>query len=85
MRFLRKFPAFQPTGTMNPTPVFVCRGQQPLETRTVGNTGDHLRLKLHTGHGDIFGIGFKKAELEPLVREGSVDIAFSLDKDTFHK
>lgn len=74
----------QPTGTMNPTPVFVCRGQQPLETRTVGNTGDHLRLKLHTGHGDIFGIGFKKAELEPLVREGSVDIAFSLDKNTFN-
>lgn len=74
----------QPTGTMNPTPVFVCRGQQPLEARTVGNTGDHLRLKLHTGHGDIFGIGFKKAELEPLVREGSVDIAFSLDKNTFN-
>lgn len=74
----------QPTGTMNPTPVFVCRRQRTLETRTVGSTGDHLRIKLRTGQGDIFGIGFKKAELEPLVRENSVDIAFSLDKNTFN-
>ena len=74
----------QPTGTMNPTPVFVCRCQRTLEARTVGSTGDHLRIKVRTGQGDIFGIGFKKAELEPLVQEGSVDIAFSLDKNTFN-
>lgn len=74
----------QPTGTMNPTPVFVCRGQKTLESRTVGSSGDHLRIKLRAGQGDIYGIGFKKAELEPLMREGSVDIAFSLDKNTFN-
>lgn len=74
----------QPTGTMNPIPVFVCRGQKLLETRTVGANGDHLRIKLCSGQGDIFGIGFKKAELEPLTHEGAVDIAFSLDKNTYN-
>lgn len=74
----------QPTGTMNPIPLFVCRCQKTLEARTVGGGGDHLRIKLRSGLGDIFGIGFKKADLEPLVREGSVDIAFSLDKNTFN-
>lgn len=74
----------QPTGTMNPQPLFVCRGQTTLESRTVGNNGDHLRIKLHSEQGDIFGIGFKKAELQPLVQEGSVDIAFHLDKNVFN-
>ena len=80
----REISRIQPTGTMNPTPVFVCRGQRTLESRTVGAGGDHLRIRLRTGQGDIFGIGFKKAELETLTRENSVDIAFSLDKNTFN-
>lgn len=74
----------QPTGTMNPQPVFVCRGQTTIETRTVGSNGDHLRIKLRGSQGDIFGIGFKKAELEPVVQQGSVDIAFHLDKNVFN-
>ena len=80
----REISKIQPTGTMNPTPVFVCRSQKTLETRTVGANGDHLRIKLRSGQGDIFGIGFKKAELEPLTHEGSVDVAFSLDKNTYN-
>ena len=80
----REISNIQPTGTMNPTPVFVCRSQKTLETRTVGANGDHLRIKLRSGQGDIFGIGFKKAELEPLTHEGSVDVAFSLDKNTYN-
>jgi len=80
----REISKIQPTGTMNATPVFVCRNQRPLEIRTVGMNGDHLRLKLRGSQGDIFGIGFKKAELESVVREGSVDIAFSLDKNTYN-
>ena len=80
----REISKIQPTGTMNPTPVFVCRSQKTLETRTVGANGDHLRIKLRSGQGDIFGIGFKKAELEPLTHEGRVDVAFSLDKNTYN-
>lgn len=74
----------QPTGTQNPTPVFVCRTQKVAESRTVGGNNDHLRIKLRTGQGDLFGIGFKKAELEPLTRDGAVDIAFNLDLNTFN-
>lgn len=74
----------QPIGTINPPPVFVCRGQTTTEIRTVGANGDHLRIKLKTNQGEIVGIGFKKAELEEIVREGSVDIAFTLDKNTFN-
>lgn len=74
----------QPTGISNPPPLFVCRGQTTTETRVVGNNGDHLRIKLKSNQGDIVGIGFKKADLEPIVREGSIDIAFNLDKNTFN-
>lgn len=74
----------QPTGTMNPTPVFVCRGQKPIETRIVGGMGDHLRIRLRGSQSDIFGIGFKKAELQPMIQEGSIDIAFNMDKNTFN-
>jgi len=80
----REISKIQPTGTMNPTPVFVCRGQKTLEARTVGGNGDHLRIKLRSGQGDIFGIGFKKAELEPITQEGSIDVAFCLDKNTYN-
>ncbi len=80
----REISKIQPTGTMNPTPVFVCRGQKTLESRTVGSSGDHLRIKLRAGQNEIFGIGFKKAELGPLTQEGSVDVAFALDKNTFN-
>lgn len=74
----------QPTGMSNPSPVFICRGQTTTEVRTVGTNGEHLRIKLKTNQGEIVGIGFKKAELENLLSEGSVDIAFSLDKNTFN-
>lgn len=73
-----------PTGTMNPTPVFVCRGQKPIEARIVGGQGDHLRLRIRGPQNDIFGIGFKKAELQPMVQDSSIDIAFSMDKNTFN-
>ena len=74
----------QPTGTMNPMPMFVCRGQRPVETRIVGGQGDHLRIRVRGPQSDIFGIGFKKAELQPLVQNGSIDIAFNMDKNTFN-
>ena len=74
----------EPTGTMNPTPVFVCRGQKPIETRIVGGQGDHLRIRVRGPQYDIFGIGFKKAELQPMVQQGSIDIAFNMDKNTFN-
>ena len=73
-----------PTGTMNPTPVFVCRSQKPVETRIVGGQGDHLRIRVRGPQYDIFGIGFKKAELQSMAQEGSVDIAFNMDKNTFN-
>lgn len=73
-----------PTGTMNPTPVFVCRGQRPIEARIVGGQGDHLRLRVRGPQNDIFGIGFKKAELQQMVQKNAIDIAFSMDKNTFN-
>ena len=74
----------QPTGTANTLPVFVCRSQTTTEVRCVGATGDHLRIKLRTNQGEIVGIGFKKAELETVIAEGSIDIAFHLDKNYYN-
>ncbi len=74
----------QPTGTANALPIFVCRSQTTTEVRCVGATGDHLRIKLRTNQGEIVGIGFKKAELESVIAEGSIDIAFHLDKNFYN-
>ena len=84
MEMYREICKIQPTGTMNPMPVFVCRGQKTIETRTVGANNDHLRIRLRTPQDEIVGIGFKKAELEQVAKTGNIDIAFSLDINTYN-
>lgn len=48
----------EPTGTENPTPVFVTRGVQLLDYRTVGNDGAHLQLNLVQGMYGLRAIAF---------------------------
>ncbi len=43
---------FQPTGIANPGPLFVSRGLEIAEVRTVGTTGAHLKLRLRAAACD---------------------------------
>jgi single-stranded-DNA-specific exonuclease len=60
-----------PFGQGNPLPVFLSRGVEVVECRTMGNNGDHLRFKLKQG-GIIwdavgFGMGADQPETSALL------------------
>ena len=58
----------EPTGIANPRPIFLSRGVEVAEIRTVGQGDDHLKLRLHAeacdGHGLCVGVQ-RDAELDP--------------------
>jgi len=61
-------------------PTFLSRGVEVLERRTMGNGGEHLRLKLRQGGTVWDGVGFRLgnylSELSSLV-----DIVYNLEID----
>jgi single-stranded-DNA-specific exonuclease len=71
-----------PFGIGNPVPTFMSRGVEVLERRTMGNTGDHLRLKLRQGgtiwDGVAFRLGNHAAELAP-----RIDCVYNVEVDTW--
>jgi len=71
--------SMEPFGEANPKPVFVTRGALPLQVKTVGSGGAHLRLALEQNgrRVDAIGFGLGRAELGP----GAVDVAYSLKSD----
>jgi len=69
-----------PFGQGNPSPAFLSRRVQVVECRTMGNNGEHLRLKIKQGDtvwdGVAFGMGEHLAEMtRPL------DIVYNLEID----
>jgi single-stranded-DNA-specific exonuclease len=71
-----------PFGTGNPVPVFMSRGVEVLERRTMGNTGEHLRLKLRQGGAVFDGVAFRLGnhtdELAP-----RIDCVYNVEVDTW--
>lgn len=69
-----------PFGMGNPVPTFLSRGVEVLERRTMGNGGEHLRLKLRQDGTVWDGVGFRLgsylSELSSLV-----DIVYNLEVD----
>jgi single-stranded-DNA-specific exonuclease len=71
-----------PFGRGNPVPVFLSRDVEVLERRAMGNTGEHLRLKLRQ-RGTVFdGVAFRlgnhAAELAP-----RIDVVYNVEVDTW--
>jgi single-stranded-DNA-specific exonuclease len=69
-----------PFGIGNPVPVFLSRGVEVLERRTMGNGGEHLRMKLRQG-GTVwdavaFRLGSHTAEIS-----SRLDIVYNLEID----
>lgn len=69
-----------PFGIGNPVPKFMSRGVEVLERRTMGNTGEHLRLKLRQGgtvwNGVAFRLGNHTDELAP-----RIDVVYNVEED----
>ena len=74
---------FEPFGVGNPTPVLVARGVRlAAAPKLVGRDG--LKLRLHTGSGELEAIGWGMADrLSQFSAEAIVDIAFRLERDEF--
>jgi len=60
------------------SPLFVSRGLQVREARTVGNDGRHLKLALQSTQGVWPGIAFKQGQLANAL-PARVDVAYHLD------
>lgn len=73
--------ALGPYGEENPAPVFVSRNVQPVQVRTMGAGGRHLRLVLSDNRDtwDAIGFGLGKAPLGG----GTVDAIYSLRTNTW--
>jgi single-stranded-DNA-specific exonuclease len=71
-----------PFGRGNPVPVFLSRGVEVVDSRTMGNNGDHLRLKLRMDGSVWDGVGFRlgnhKTEITP-----HIDIVHNLEVDNW--
>ncbi len=71
-----------PFGIGNPVPVFMSRGVEVLERRTMGNGGEHLRMKLRQGGTVWDGVAFRLGDhLNEL--GGRIDIVYNLEVDTW--
>ncbi len=51
-----------PFGRGNPLPAFLCRGVEVADCRTMGNAGEHLRLKLRQGGALRDAVAFRSGE-----------------------
>ncbi len=69
-----------PFGIGNPVPSFLSRGVEVLERRTMGNNGEHLRMKLKQGgttwDSVAFRLGNHQSEFAP-----RIDIVYNLEID----
>ena len=69
-----------PFGKGNPVPTFLTRRVEVIECRTMGNNGEHLRLKLKQDGTVWAGVGFGLGSYLPEV-SSALDIVYSLEID----
>jgi single-stranded-DNA-specific exonuclease len=71
-----------PFGHGNPVPMFLSRGVDVLERRTMGNGGEHLRMKLRQSgsvwDGVAFWLGNHQSDFAP-----RIDVVYNLEVDNW--
>ncbi len=71
-----------PFGIGNPVPVFMSKGVELLDKRTMGTGGEHLRMKLRQNGAVFDAVAFRfanhKAEFAP-----RIDVVYNLEVDTW--
>ncbi len=78
----RALTQFEPFGEGNAKPSFVIKGVHVLESKTVGKSSDHIKVKLLVGDREIDAIGFGLgAELSGLT--DTVDVLASIGVNEF--
>jgi single-stranded-DNA-specific exonuclease len=72
-----------PFGRGNPAPTFISRGVEVINCHTMGNSKEHLRLKLRQGSSTWDGVAFR---LGNYLSEMStpLDIVYNLEADRWH-
>ncbi|HJX13587.1 MAG TPA: single-stranded-DNA-specific exonuclease RecJ [Dehalococcoidales bacterium] len=69
-----------PFGIGNPVPIFLSRGVEVLERRTMGNGGEHLRMKLRQGGAVFDGVAFRlRDHLDQMADR--LDVVYNLEID----
>ncbi len=72
----------EPVGAGNPVPQFLARDLELLEAKPMGNSGDHMRLRLRNEHGAwsavAFGLGPRRSELT-----NRLDIVYYWTRDDY--
>ena len=86
--FVKELKKLEPHGLANPIPVFASKGLSVVECRSVGNEGDHLKLKLGLGNSIFDAIGFRMGKKygdyhDEVVNSGNVDVVYTLDINTW--
>jgi len=69
-----------PFGQGNPLPTFLTRGAVVVDSRTMGSTGDHIRLKLRQDGFVWDAVGFGMGSALPAV-SAPLDIVYNLELD----
>ncbi len=73
--------AMEPFGKGNAKPVFVSRGVRPVEVKTIGSTGKHLRMTLEDDGRRVGAIGFNLGDAR--LGNGLLDIVYELRSETW--
>lgn len=85
LELAREIARLAPHGMGNPAPVLACRGVKVLNCRGVGENGKHLKLRVIQDGAARQGIGFNHGViLREVAAAGLIDLAFSLEENTFN-
>jgi len=71
-----------PFGIGNPVPLFLSQGVEVLEKRTMGNDGEHLRLKLRQGGSVWDGVAFRLSNHRDEL-SSRLDIVYNIEVDNW--
>lgn len=80
LKTFKEISLLEPYGLANPKPVFCLRSAILSELKLVGNSGNHLKLKVNGIDAIAFNFGRK---FEILKKKAAVDVAFILDNNVW--
>lgn len=82
---LNYYDVLEPVGIGNPMPLFVAKDVECKGIRRIGNTGDHLKMKVSDGKIIFDAVAFRFGEYyEQIQSAQTVDILFSYDLNIYN-
>ena len=83
--FVEALKKFEPAGIGNPRPTFLTAGMDVVSARTVGKTGDHLKLRLAKPPVVFEAIAFNKGFLlKDIEEKGKVDVVYNVEENIWN-